>query len=121
MTSRYRLTVRDGPRVARERFPTLAEALDALAAVATTHASRPPRDPIDLRTREIAPAEQVVVRAEVSGPERWLPRVRAGVDVRGDGSVEAWTGRVRRRAVARADGESAVAALRRTLAPEAAG
>lgn len=121
MTARYRLTVRDGPRVSRERFGTLAEALDALQATVQAHAARPPRDAIDLKTREIAPAEQVVARAEVRGPERWRPRVRAGVDVRGDGSVEAWTGGIRRRAIAREDGESAVAALRRALAPEASG
>jgi hypothetical protein len=53
----------------------------------------------------------VVARLELAGPSR----LRAGVDVRGDGSSEAFTGRVRRRVVDHQAGESAYDALRRAL------
>lgn len=111
----YRLIVREGPHVTHRRFPTLAAALDALDRHVTALAERPAREAIDLRVRRIEPVAQVVARAEVSGPQRWLPRVRAGVDVRGDGSAEAWTGRASRSVVDRLDGESCAAALRRVL------
>ena len=115
MARSYRLTVRDGPRVARERFDALDAALDALDMRLEGLAARPPRDTVDLRVRRFEPIAQVVVRAELSGPQRLLPRVRAGVDVRGDGSAEAWIGRTTRRVVQQRDGESPVAALRRVL------
>jgi len=111
----YRLTVRDGPRVERARHASLAGALDALEARVDALRERPERGAIDLRVRRFDPISQVVARAELSGPGRLLPRVRAGVDVRGDGSAEAWTGRLSRHVVAQLDGESCVAALRRVL------
>jgi hypothetical protein len=61
--------------------------------------------------REFTPAQQVAARAEVTGPKR----LRAGIDVRGDGSAEAWIGRLSRRLVEPERGEDAHAALRRAL------
>jgi hypothetical protein len=55
--------------------------------------------------------QQVAARGEVAGPGR----LRAGVDLRGDGSAEAFTGRWRRQLVERRSGETAYDALRRAL------
>jgi hypothetical protein len=73
------------------------------------------RRPAETRLRRYGPDEQVVARLELAGPERRLANTHAGVDVRGDGSTEAYVGRVRRRAVAREHDEDSVAALRRAL------
>ena len=60
--------------------------------------------------RRLDPVQQVVARLELSGRE-----LRAGVDVRGDGSSEAFTGRMRRRLIEQRRDETAYQALRRTL------
>ena len=61
--------------------------------------------------RRIEPVQRVIGRLELAGPGR----LRAGIDVRGDGSSEAFTGRMRRRLVEQRPGESAYDALQRAL------
>jgi hypothetical protein len=72
-------------------------------------------NPPGVTLRRYGPEQQVAARLELAGPERRLASVHAGVDVRGDGSTEAYLGRVRRRAIDQAVGEDAVAAIRRVL------
>ena len=115
MAGRYTLTIRTGPKVERERFDELASALDALEARLAPLEGSSLRDTVDLRYREFAPVAQVAVRGEVAGPGRLRAGVHGGVDLRGDGSAEAYVGRVRRRLVERRKDETVYAALRRAL------
>ena len=57
----------------------------------------------------------MAARLEIAGPGGWRPTLRGGLDLRGDGSSEAYTGRLRRALVEQRGGESAAAALRRVL------
>ncbi len=109
MAAPYRLKVRSGPRVERHRFGELDAALAELETRARSLAERPHTRPVDLKVRRFEPVAQVVARLELAGPGR----LRAGVDVRGDGSVESYTGRVRRRVVEQRPGESPYDALAR--------
>lgn len=112
----WRLTVRIGPKVEHARFEGLAEALDALEARGRELARSATTAPVDTKLKRFEPVQQVAARLELSGPERLLPSVRAGVDVRGDGSTEAFRGRIRRVILEQRPGEDAFAALRRALA-----
>jgi hypothetical protein len=119
----WRLTVRAEHRVDRSRFDDLAQALDALERRGRELVRAAPREPVDVKVKQFAPVQQVIARLELAGPERWLPSVRAGVDVRGDGSVEAYRGSVRRQLLEQRPNEDAFGALRDALADvlEAAG
>src|SRR5215204_4976092 len=107
----WRIVVRDGPRVAKHRADDLEEALDVVEREGRALAVGPGRRAVRMRKREFTPQQQVAGRVELRGPG-----VRAGVDVRGDGSAEAWTGRVRRSLVEQQGRESPYDALRRVLA-----
>jgi hypothetical protein len=108
---RYTLTVRRRGVTDRDRFESLDEALTALETRLDAFARPERRGAERGLSREYAPVMQVAVRGEVAGPGG----LRGGVDVRGDGSAEAYTGRVRRRLVDRGAGETAYEALRRAL------
>ena len=108
----YSLKTRSGAKVERTRFDELGAALvelerrgEELQEGATAHT-------VDLKiVRRMEPVQQVVARIELAGPGR----LRAGVDVRGDGSAEAWTGRLRRTLIDQLPHESPYEALRRSL------
>jgi hypothetical protein len=108
----YTLTIRQGPRVTRERYAQLDDAVGAVEERGRELERAADARPVGgSLIRRIEPVQQVVARLELSGPGR----LRAGVDVRGDGSSEAFTGRVRRRLVEQRKGEDAYGALRRAL------
>jgi hypothetical protein len=114
----WKVTVRTEGKVEHQRFGELDSALGALEARSTELADSAPNKPVDVKYKQFEPVQQVSARLELSGPERLLPSVRAGIDVRGDGSTEAYLGRVRRTVVEQRKGETACKALRRALAPE---
>ena len=114
MRAAYKLTVRRGPKVHKSTHPELGGALRALEEQLRVI---PEIAPARVFRREYAPVQQVVARAELRGPRR----VRAGVDLRGDGSAEAWTGRVSKELVEAEPGETPYAALGRVLAARVRG
>jgi hypothetical protein len=111
----YTVKVRAGSKVTRQRVPTLADAIDLLELELRALGPAARRAPTKVFAREIAPVAQVAARGELSGPGRMLPSVCAGADVRGDGSFEAYVGKVRREVVVPERRESPFDALRRVL------
>ena len=111
----WKLTERAGPKVRRSSFDDISPALDALEARGRELAESAPREALDTKIRRFEPQQRVIARLELAGPERFVPSVRAGVDVRGDGSIEAFRGRVRRVVIDPSRGEDPYAALRRVL------
>jgi hypothetical protein len=109
----YTVTVRSGPKVERERYAALEEALDAIERRGhELERGAGARSVGGTLVRRFEPVHQVVARLELTGPGR----LRAGIDVRGDGSSEGFTGRLRRRLIEQRAGESPYEALRRALA-----
>lgn len=103
--------VRHRSRVQRERYDDLDAALRALEERGREIEQTADARTVDLKIgRQFEPVQQVVGRLELRGP-----RLRGGVDVRGDGSAEAFTGRIKRRLVEQRDGETPYEALRREL------
>jgi hypothetical protein len=103
-----RLTVRSKGTTERERYATLEEALEALEARGRELQRTTRSKPVDTKVLgRYEPAQQVAARLELGG--------RGGVDIRGDGTAVAFTGRLRRRLVEERYAESAYESLRRVL------
>ena len=110
MAKGYTLTIRREGGAEKHRFDALPAALDALELEARAFANTERTSSAQGLLRTFEPTELVALRVEVSGRG-----IRAGADVRGDGSAEAFTGRVRRNLVPQQTGESPYDALRRVL------
>ena len=104
----YKIVLRLSSQVEKERHDTLDEALASLSARIPQVARR---GSVQALVREYEPGSQVAGRLEVHGPSG----THGGIDVRGDGSAEAYVGWIRKRPVERRGDESAIEALRREL------
>lgn len=107
----FRVLIRRRGKVEKSSFASLDAALDALET--ETRVAANTQRPVVQRAlgRSYEPEQQVAVRGELRGPGG----LRAGIDVRGDGSAEAFRGVVRRRLIDAGDREDAWSALRRAL------
>ena len=95
----------------RDRFDSLEAALAALEARLDGLVATERRGRERALARTLEPVQLVAARGELRGPGG----ARGGVDLRGDGTTEAFTGRVRRRLVERRAGETSYEALGRVL------
>jgi hypothetical protein len=111
----YKVTIRVGPKISRSRHTSLQAAIDTLEIELTSLGPAARRDTQRALAREYEPAAQVAARGELAGPSPISRRVRAGADVRGDGSIEVYRGRVRRRRIDVERRERPFDALRREL------
>jgi hypothetical protein len=91
----FKLTVRQGPRVAREKFEDLDDAIAAMERRAKDIRSQ---GPLEARKvfREYEPGIQVAGRVEISTGGFLKSGREAGIDVMGDGSLVAYEGGFRR-------------------------
>jgi hypothetical protein len=109
----YRLTVRHGPKVERETFEMLDDAVEALER----HAEEVRREgPLEefRALRDFEPAQRVHARIELSTGGIFLGR-EVGIDVMGDGALVPYTGVIRKRRLEPPDGETAFDAIRDAL------
>lgn len=111
--SRYRLTVRAGPKVKRERFEDLDLAIEAMEREATEIRRGGRLSDVKV-LRKFEAGDRVAGRVEVS-TGGLLRGTAAGVDVMGDGELVAFRGGLRRETLKSRRGESPFEAVRRAL------
>jgi hypothetical protein len=110
----YRLTIRHGSEVERERFESPDDAVAELERRAEEIRAEGGLGEVKmLRTYE--PGQRVHARIEVTGPGL-VRRLAAGVDVMGDGAVVPYRGAVFKKRLEPRDGHDAYAAVLDALA-----
>jgi hypothetical protein len=110
----WKVTVRHGSSVGREKFGSLDEAI-ADARRRVEEIQREDRLPHISMLREFTPEQQVQARIEVSGPGLFRAP-EGGIDVMGDGKAIAYTGAVRKEKIDADSLDDAFERLREALA-----
>jgi hypothetical protein len=109
----YKLTIRRGPKVERDSFESLDEAIGALERGAKDIRSEGPL-PARRLVRDFEPGDLVAGRVEISTGGTLRRGVTAGVDVMGDGRYVAFRGGIGREELDFSE-SSPFAAVRRVL------
>jgi hypothetical protein len=113
--AKWKVTVRHGPSVGREKFATLDEAIEEMRQK-VEEIRREDRLPPVSMLRDFSPAEQVQARIEISGPGL-IRAPEGGVDVMGDGSAIAYTGAIRKEPIEADSLEQAFERLGEAMSP----
>lgn len=109
----WKVTLRHGSSVGREKFATLDEAIDD-ARRRVEEVQREDRLPPVSMLRDFSPSQQVQARIEISGPGL-IRSAEGGIDVMGDGKAIAYTGAIRKQTIEADTLDEAFGRLRRVL------
>jgi hypothetical protein len=115
----WKVTVRNGPEVARDKVGSLDQAL-ALARERVEEVLAEDRLGKVEGFRTYGPGERVQARIEVSGPGL-LRGPEAGIDVMGNGSLVPYAGAIRKRQLEAGGPDQAIESIRRVLAASEGG
>jgi hypothetical protein len=109
----WKVTVRHGSQVKRERFETLEAAIEQ-ARARVDQVRREGGLPEISAFRDYAPDQRVHARIEISGPGL-IRSPEGGLDVMGDGSVVTYRGTIRKQPLGASSLEDAFTRLREAL------
>jgi hypothetical protein len=93
----WKVTVRHGSSVDREKLASLDEAIDEMRR-RVAEVQREDRLPHVSMLREFSPSQQVQARIEISSPGLFRGR-EGGIDVMGDGHAIAYSGAIRKQTI----------------------
>ena len=108
----YKLTIRRGPKVSRQKYEKRADAIAALQSLAQSVIDEGGLETVQM-IRTFEPGDRVAARLEIS-KGGWMGNT-AGVDVMGDGRVIAFTGGVLRKPLDPKPSETPYDAVRRVI------